>query len=96
MERRLEARIGPLLALVWERWVHRALGYTTREAYARERLGMDPTRARALVRLERAAVQSEPFARTYRTGALSWVKASQWGVVRIRRPTRGISRALPT
>jgi hypothetical protein len=36
---------------------------------------MDPTRARALVRLERAAVLSEPFARGYRTGALSWVKA---------------------
>ena len=36
---------------------------------------MDPTRARALVRLERAAVRSEPFARAYRTGALSWVKA---------------------
>jgi hypothetical protein len=36
---------------------------------------MDPTRARALVRLERAAVQSEAFARAYRTGTLSWVKA---------------------
>ena len=76
MEQRLEARIGPHLALVWGRFVHRALGHATREAYARERLGMDPTRARALVRLERAAVQSEPFARAYRSGALSWVKAS--------------------
>jgi hypothetical protein len=76
IEQRLDARIGPLLALVWQRWVHRALGYTTREAYARERLGMDPTRARALVRLERAAALSEAFARVYRTGALSWVKAS--------------------
>ncbi len=75
MEQRLDARLGPLLALVWGRWVHRALGYPTREAYVRERLGMDPTRARALVRLERAAVMSEPFARAYRTGALSWVKA---------------------
>ncbi len=63
MEQRLDARMGPLLALAWERWVHRALGYTTREAYARERLGMDPTRARALVRLERAVVLNEPFAR---------------------------------
>jgi hypothetical protein len=36
---------------------------------------MDPTRARTLVRLERAAAASEPFARAYRTGALSWVKA---------------------
>ncbi len=75
LEQRLDARIGPLLAVVWGRWVHRALGYATREAYVRERLGMDPTRARALVRLERAAVMSEPFARAYRTGALSWVKA---------------------
>jgi hypothetical protein len=56
--------------------VHRALGYSTREAYARERLGMDPTTARALVRLERAAASSEPFARAYRSGSLSAVKAS--------------------
>jgi hypothetical protein len=75
MEQRLDARVGPLLTLAWDHWVHRGLGYPTREAYARERLGMDPTRARALVRLERAAVLSEPFARAYRTGALSWVKA---------------------
>ena len=76
MEQRLEARIGPLLALGWSRWVHRALGYRTREAYARERLGMDPTRARALVRLERALVLNETFACTYRSGTLSWVKAT--------------------
>jgi hypothetical protein len=75
LEQRLEARIGPLLAVLWGRFLHRALGYTSREAYARERLGMDPTRARALVRLERAAHLSEAFARAYRTGALSWVKA---------------------
>ena len=56
--------------------MHRALGYSTREAYARERLGMDPTTARALVRLERAAASSEPFARAYRSGSLSAVKAS--------------------
>ncbi len=37
---------------------------------------MDPTRARALVRLERSAVQSEPFARAHRAGTLSWVKSS--------------------
>jgi hypothetical protein len=75
MEQRLEARLGPLLARIWDRWVHRAIGYRTREAYVRERLGMDPTRARALVRLERAAVANEPFARAYRSGDLSWVKA---------------------
>src|SRR5687768_4968400 len=75
MEQQLEARVGPLLARMWTRWLHRALGYRTREAYARERLGMDPSRARALVRLERAAMQSEPFARAYRAGALSGLKA---------------------
>ena len=75
LEQRLDARLGPLLARVWGRFAHRALGYRTREAYARERLGMDPTRARALVRLERGAVGSEPFAAAYRSGALSWVKA---------------------
>jgi hypothetical protein len=75
LEQRLEARIGPLLAVVWDRFLHRALGYRSREAYARERLAMDPTRARALVRLERAALLNEAFARAYRAGALSWVKA---------------------
>ena len=55
--------------------MHRALGYATREAYARERLGMDPTRARSLVRLERASEQNPAFARAYREGALSRVKA---------------------
>ena len=76
LEQRLDARMGPLLFRVWGRWLHRALGYSTREAYARERLGMDATRARALVRLERAAMRSEPFARAYRSGGLSWVKAA--------------------
>jgi hypothetical protein len=76
LEQSLEARIGPLLAPIWGRFLHRALGYRSREAYARERLGMDPTRARALVRLEWAASLSAAFARAYRTGVLSWVKAS--------------------
>jgi hypothetical protein len=76
MEQRLDAHIGPLLVLAWPRRVHRALGYRTREAYARERLGLDPTRARSLVRLERAVVESEPLAHAYRSGALSSVRAS--------------------
>ena len=75
MEQRLEARLGPLLATVWRHWLHLALGYRTREAYVRERLGMDPTRARALVRLEHAAAASDLFARAFRSGELSWVNA---------------------
>jgi hypothetical protein len=38
---------------------------------------MDPTRARALVRLERASLASAPFARAYRTGGLSSVRAAE-------------------
>jgi hypothetical protein len=75
LEQRLDARVGALLAGVWGRFAHRARGYASLEAYARERLGMDPTRARALVRLERTAALNEAFARAWRTGALSWVKA---------------------
>jgi hypothetical protein len=76
LEQRLEARIAALLAGVWGRFAYRARGFTSREAYARERLGMDPTRARALVRLERTATLSDTFARAWRRGELSWVKAS--------------------
>jgi hypothetical protein len=74
-EQSLEARIAPLLFLAWRPGVSRALGFRTREAWARERLGMDPTRARALVRLERACAESPSLARAWRTGALSWVRA---------------------
>jgi hypothetical protein len=76
LEQRLDARIAALLAGVWGRFTYRARGYPSREAYARERLGMDPTRARALVRLERTATLSDTFARAWRRGELSWVKAS--------------------
>jgi len=74
-EQSLEARIAPLLVLAWRPGVSRALGFRTREAWVRERLGMDPTRARALVRLERACAESPSLARAWRRGALSWVKA---------------------
>jgi hypothetical protein len=76
MEQRLDAELGPLLAVVWRTRIHRRLGYATREAYARERLGLDVTRARALVRIERAATASWDFARAYRRGTLSWLQAS--------------------
>ena len=76
LEQRLEARLGPWLSKVWTRPVYRALGHRTRDDYARERLGMDPTRARALVRLERSIAGRVALERAYRSGALSWVKAS--------------------
>jgi hypothetical protein len=75
MERALDARIGPLLDLVARRRIHVALGFPTLEAYARERLGLDPSWARALLRIEYAARMSPAFAQAYRRGALTALQA---------------------
>jgi hypothetical protein len=85
LEQRLEARLGPWLAKVWTRPVHRALGHRTRGDYAREHLGMDLSRAGALVRLERGIAGRPALERAYRSVALSWVKAST--LARSRRRT---------
>ena len=93
-EQGLDARIGSLLTVAWERWVHRSLGYATREAYARERLGMDPTRARSLVRLERAAEQNPAFARAYREGAAVPGEGERAGAAGEPGPTGRVRRRL--
>jgi hypothetical protein len=41
----------------------------------RERLGMAPRTARALLRLERACCASPPLAAAWRSGAISWCQA---------------------
>jgi hypothetical protein len=76
MERRLDARIGPLLETVLGRRIFWTLGYATRDAYVRERLGFEPSWGRALLRIERAARASPTFARAYRSGRLSALQAA--------------------
>ncbi len=76
MERRLEAEIGPLLDVLMRLRVYRLLGYANRDSYICERLGMEPSRGRALLRIERAARTSPTFARAYRQGSLSALQAS--------------------
>ena len=76
MERRLEAQLGPLLELLMRRRVYWLLGYTNREAYVRERLGLDPSWGRALLRIERAARASPVFGDAYRRGRFSALQAS--------------------
>jgi hypothetical protein len=71
MEQQLNARIGPLLEVVLRLGIHRMLGYATRDAYVRERLGREPTWGRELRRVERAAWRSPAFARAYRSGELT-------------------------
>ena len=66
MERRLETQIGPLLELLMRRRIYWLMGYKNRDAYVRERLGLDPSWGRALLRIERAARASPAFAAAYR------------------------------
>jgi hypothetical protein len=74
-ERRLDARIGPLLEVVMGRRIHTMLGHATREGYVRERLGLEPSWGRALLRIERAARASPTYAAAYRRGALTALQA---------------------
>jgi hypothetical protein len=73
LEQRLDAEVGPLLRTVVDGRHYRALGFPTIGLYVRERLGMSPQRARALVRLERVA--PAVLLSAYRHGGLSWVQA---------------------
>jgi hypothetical protein len=75
MEQRLDAQIGPLLEWVIRRRVYLVLGYPTREAYVSERLGLDPSWGRALVRIERAARASSSLASAYRQGSVTALQA---------------------
>jgi hypothetical protein len=75
LEQRLEAEMGPLLLRIAEGRLHRAAGFATMDEYARERLGISPRKARALLRLERAGRRARLLREAYRDGRLSWVQA---------------------
>ena len=76
IERQLDAQMGPRLELLMRRRVYWLLGYTNREAYVRERLGLDPSWGRTLLRIERAARASPTFSVAYRDGRLSALQAA--------------------
>ena len=76
IERQLDAQMGPRLELLMRRRVYWLLGYTNREAYVRERLGLDPSWGRTLLRIERAARASPTFAAAYRKGRVSALQAA--------------------
>ncbi len=75
LERGLLARMGPLLLAFAAARGHQAFGFRSLDAYARERLGMSPRKARALLRVERACVRSPALAEAWRSGRLSWSRA---------------------
>jgi hypothetical protein len=75
LEQRQLAQIGPLLAAVASERLYQDLGYRGLDEYAREQLGMAPSKARALLRLERVALVSRAFREAWREGRISWTQA---------------------
>ncbi len=77
LEQRAWAEAGRLLAAVASErlYVDVDSGTHTLDSYARERLGISPRKARALLRLERASALCPELRSAYRDGRLSWVQA---------------------
>ncbi len=75
LDQRLSARIGPLLEVVLRRRIYGRLEFGSHDAYMRERLGLDPSWGRKLVRIERACRRSRTFESRYRAGELTPLQA---------------------
>jgi hypothetical protein len=71
LERGLLARLGPLLLAFVELRGPRALAFRSLDAHARERLGISPRKAWALVRLERACRRAPALGEAWHAGALT-------------------------
>jgi hypothetical protein len=67
--------MGPLLLAFANARGPLAFGFRSLDAYARERLGMSPRKARALLRVERSCARSAPLAAAWRSGRISWSRA---------------------
>jgi hypothetical protein len=76
---RLESRRLSRLAAQLDRAVAlglpRQTGFASLDAYAQERLGMAPSRARALLRIARAAAVCPALHKAFAHGRISWVQA---------------------
>jgi hypothetical protein len=72
---RIDWQMGRLLRTLFALRLHRLLGFTSPASYARERLGLSPRKARALVALERKTWEVPTLLAAYRDGELSWLRA---------------------
>ncbi len=75
LEQGLLARIGPLLLGFAGARGPQAFGFRSLDAYARERLGLSPRKARALLRVERACAIAPALAAAWRSGRITWSRA---------------------
>ena len=71
----IDVDLGALLCRFVDLRIHRALGFDSFDDYVRERLGISPAKARALVMVERRTRETRALADAYRSGTLSWVRA---------------------
>jgi len=69
------ARVAGWLEQVVAQRLYCRFGYGGLDRYAEERLGMAPSRARALLRIARAARVCPPLYDAFATGRISWVQA---------------------
>src|SRR6266568_602970 len=67
---------GRLLSTFSRLGLHRALGFLSFGRYCKERLGLGIRRARQLIALDRRLLGLPGLEAAYRSGAISWVKAS--------------------
>src|SRR5438034_1351735 len=72
---RIDWQMGRLLRTFFALRLHRLMGFPSAAAYARERLGLSPRKARALVALERKTWEAPALLAAYRGGQLSWLRA---------------------
>lgn len=75
LEQRADAVLAPLLLRAFDARLHRRAGLPSFDAFARERLSLSPRKARALLRLERAATACPTLREAFGAGRLSWVQA---------------------
>ncbi len=75
LEQTLDAAIAPLLRRVLAPDYEWRGDYRALASYASEELGLSASKARALLRLERAGDLCPELREAYRSGRLSWVKA---------------------
>ena len=67
-------QIGQQLQLLVDHRLYRPLGFQSVDAYVRERLGISPRTAWALIKIEKAARRAPAFADAYAGGTFSWAR----------------------
>ncbi len=68
-------RIGCVLRVVVDQRFYRVLGFSSVDAYVRERLGISTRKAWALIKVEKTAWRADEFRRAYYDGTVSWSRA---------------------